>query len=99
MIHLHIYAVDHDSAIEIGKFLLKEHFCIDCKIEKNERIDSEGLKTLYEVNGISKLLLFQKIEEKMRSQFGGRYTEMFALPVVLMNWKRSNQIALEVEKV
>ena len=98
MVHLHIYTPTEGDALDICRALIREKFCVDCKVETNRLVDESGLKVIYEKNALSKFPLFQQIERYLRDHFSGRYTDLFSLPIVNLNGDKGEQIPLGVEK-
>lgn len=99
MVHLHIYTHLEQDAYAIAHALIREKYCVDCKIEVNRLVDESGIKDIYELNAVSKFLLFQQIDRYLRENFSGHYTELFSLPIVNLKGDKGDHIPLDVEKV
>ena len=97
MIVLHILAHDETQAHDLSEVLLRERLWIDPFIE------GEGI-TLYhdsgvmnearkvKIHGKTRAALFDQVQRRIRELYPYQIPDVYAVPIVSMNWEDSEQL-------
>ena len=102
MILLHIRTTDKALATEISNFLLNEKLIIDTFLTQGiaSRRNKEGkviAKTEYLVFGKTKALLFDNIDQLIRSKYEDRMPILYSLPIINMDWEQTLELREKTE--
>lgn len=104
MIFLRISSRDEDKMEQIATLLLEEKLVIDVNIKR-------GLERLTMKNGVlvktkiclltakTKSLLFSTIDQRLKKEFPEKMPELYALPIVNMDWEQSKELSEVVKLV
>lgn len=57
------------------------------------------LENRFMLSAITKGLLFTAIEKRLKETFSNKEIELYAVPIVNMNWEQSNKLVSSIEKV
>jgi uncharacterized protein involved in tolerance to divalent cations len=104
MIHLQIYSKEEKIIEKVAEILISKNLAIDLTVDRDvERLTVENGKIVYNkvylLSAKTKSLLFQKIENTLRSVFMDNMPELYSLAVVQMDWKQANVLTESLEKV
>jgi len=103
MILLRIVSKNEAMLDEVAGFLLKENLAIDVNMKRHlERIELvDGFITsvrLFLLTAKTRSLLFETIQLKLREKYGNNLPEIYALPIVNMDWKSADDIHSKVRQ-
>lgn len=104
MIQLNITVNDYSEAARVASYLLSNKLVLSAKIfsrikelrENNNKIDVQN-KVL--ITALTKGLLFSLIEQKLREFAQPASFEIYALPIVNMDWQQAERLTADLEKV
>lgn len=104
MIFLRISSQNETLIEQIAKLLLKEHLVIDVNIKRNiERLMLSDDKLFGErttlLTSKTKALLFSQIDELIRAKFPKEKMEIYALPIVYMDWEDAKHLRETIQVV
>lgn len=104
MISLQIITDHKALANEITNYLLNEKLILEAII--HEKVTSKVLqkgtvissdKVL--ISGITKALLFTKINQELEKKFNKQNFTTHSVPIVYMDWERQNKLLQQVENI
>ncbi|MGB0367951.1 MAG: divalent cation tolerance protein CutA [Flavobacteriales bacterium] len=95
MILLRIVSKSEAKIEEIAKLLLTEKFVIDVNIKREaQRVElvNDRLKyaSVFVLTAKTKATLFATINKRLNLEFPQNLPEIYALPIVEMDWKQAN---------
>ena len=104
MIHLRITSFSEDIMEQVADLLLKNRLAIDMDIDRDvERLvyekDQVISRQLYVLTASTKSLLFPRIDQMLRDQFGDDVPEIYGLAIVHMDWDQKQHLTEDLEKV
>lgn len=104
MIALQIITKNTETAHKISDYLLKNDLILEALIMDNI-ISKEILagdiitKSKVQITGITKALLFDKINAELSSNFDKTLYTLHSVPIVYMDWDRQNKLLQQVENI
>ncbi|MBY0426533.1 MAG: hypothetical protein K2Q22_12905 [Cytophagales bacterium] len=104
MVLLYVLSEDKNQIEEIAKDLLNQHFVASVNIDwdRDRLFMSNGFLARKKVNlltGVSKSLLFPKIDNFLRDKYGPAIPEIFTAPIVNMDWDLATTLIENTEKI
>lgn len=104
MVLLYVLSDDKAQIEEIAKDLLTLHYVSTVNIDwdRDRVFISNGFLARKKVNlltGISKSLLFPKIDNYLREKYGKAVPEIFTAPIVNMDWDLAQTLIQNTEKI
>ncbi len=105
MILLHIISPSYKQLNEVAEFLVNKRLIIDALVqgcmgfrlhEAKGKVESQQVNLLV---GKTKALLFDTIEQTLRSRYGDDMPEIYSVPIVNMNWEKSRELADNTIKI
>lgn len=103
MIFLRIVSKSETQIEEIAKLLLLENLVIDVNIKRQiERADLESnelkFTRMFLLTAKTRAVLFDKIDKRLNAEYPNNLPEVYALPIMEMDWKQADQLKKEVAK-
>ena len=99
MITLKVCSSSIDQIKGIAQFLLEQKLAIDININSINRLNlvNNTLEesSFFELNGKTKALLFQNIDDLIKSKFKPA-PEIYSSPIVHMDWEQTKLLAKEI---
>ncbi len=104
MIFLRILSKSEIKAEEIAYLLLRKKLAIDLNIKRNiERLQLQQKKLISTKVTLltckTKALLFPVIDEELRKLYTDAMPEVYAMPIVYMDWEQSQSLISSVKSV
>ena len=104
MISLQIITIDRKLADNMAEFLLKNHLVLETLIAENviskELIKDEIVtKIKVQITGLTKALLFDKINNELNFHFNNCDFTIHSTPIVYMDWDRQTKLLQQVENI
>jgi uncharacterized protein involved in tolerance to divalent cations len=104
MILLHILSEDREEIEDISSLLLNHRLITSVNIdwERDRLVLEQGVVVKKKVNllsGITKALLFQKIDALIRSKFPKNVPEIYSIPIVNIDWDLAHSLIENTEKI
>lgn len=105
MMTLQIVSESEDFLNEIAEFLLKEELIANAMISRDlvvmtKELDGSISSTEnFLLKGISKSLLFQKINDRLREEFGEHIPLVYSEPIILIDSEKIDEIMFRLSKV
>jgi len=104
MLLLRVISKNKAQLERIAEIFLVERFGLDINLKTSaERLElvngNLSSTTVFILTAKTKTLLYPDIEKRIKEEFPGREPEMFALPIVYMDWDQAKNLAKEVKKV
>ncbi len=101
---LYILSEDKNQIEEIATDLLMKQFVASVNIDwdRDRLFMSNGFLARKKVNlltGVSKSLLFTKIDDFLRNKYSSDLPEIFTSPIVNMDWDLAQSILESTEKI
>lgn len=101
MIFLRIVSKSESKIEEIAKILLTEKLAIDVNIQRNvERAElvGEELKCTQIVllTAKTRAVLFDSIDKRLNEEYPDQLPEVYAIPIMQMDWKQANELKKDV---
>ncbi len=101
MIFLRILSSSEPKIERIAKVLLEEALVIDVNIkrhiERAELVDGElKCSKNYLLTAKTKSTLFDRIDKRLNEEFPDNLPEIYALPIVEMDWKQAENLTKSV---
>lgn len=101
MIFLRIVSKSEAKIEEIAKLLLSENLVIDVNIkrhvERAELVNGELVFTrIVLLTAKTKSILFDLIDKRLNQKYPSHMPEVYAMPIMQMDWKQANQLKNEV---
>lgn len=96
MILLHIHTKDIEISKEITNFLISEKLILNSFIIKEAYFPNDINSFL--ITCKTKALLFETIEKQLLEKFKNQYQDIYALPIVNMNWEQAQEIKQSLKK-
>jgi uncharacterized protein involved in tolerance to divalent cations len=104
MILLRIVSNNEKKSERVAEILLSENLGMDVNIKRHaERLElvngSLISSRIYILTAKTKSLLFQTIDERLRREFPDNRPEIYALPIVYMDWDDARHLTDSIVKV
>ncbi len=104
MIFLRISSSNEANIEQIAEQLLSERLVIDVNIKRNiERLRLDKGKLVSErttlLTSKTKGLLFNQIDELIRTHFPEETMEIYSLPIIHMDWEDAKHLKEEIQEV
>jgi len=103
MIQMHIGTQSEQQAIEIIDFLEDDKLIVDALIiETQKRSRTNGISqhsTYYMILGKTKALLFNTIDDALRSKYPDNLPSIYSTPIVNMDWDETKDLREKTAKV
>ena len=101
MIFLRIVSKSESKIEEIAKLLLSEKLAIDVNIkrhvERAELVNGELTCTrITLLTAKTKSLLFDSIDKRLNEEYPYHMPEIYAMPIMQMDWKQANELKKDV---
>ena len=100
MITLKVCSPDIDQLEKVALFLLERKLTLDINIIKDitriNKVDGKIVSsTVTELNAKTKALLFQEIDELIKSNFKP-IPEIYSSPIIHMDWEQTKQLSKKI---
>jgi uncharacterized protein involved in tolerance to divalent cations len=101
MIFLRILSKSEVKIEEIAKLLLYEKLVIDVNIKRHvERAELVNGKLIFTrivlLTAKTKAVLFDSIDQRLNEKYPNHMPEVYAMPIMQMDWKQANELKKEV---
>ncbi len=101
MILLRIVSKSESKIEQIAKLLLSEKLVLDVNIkrhvERAELVNEELQCTrIVLLTATTKAILFDFIDKRLNQEYPNDMPEVYAMPIMQMDWKQANQLKKEV---
>ena len=101
MIFLRIVSTSEPKTERIAKILLEERLVLDVNIkrhiERAELVNGElKCSKIYLLTAKTKSTLFDVIDKRLNEEFPNNLPEIYALPIVEMDWKQAENLTKSV---
>ena len=104
MIFLRIVSKSEPKMEEIAKLLLEEKLVIDVNIKRNleraELVNGDLVFTkVYLLTAKTKAVLFDSIDKMLNELYAGHMPEVYAMPIMEMDWKQAQKLTTDIKQV
>ena len=104
MVFLRIVSKSEAKINEIAKVLLEEKLVIDVNVKRHidraELVNGELLFTkVYLLTAKTRAVLFDAIDDLLNKMYPNHLPEIYALPIMQMDWKQAEKLTKDVKKV
>jgi uncharacterized protein involved in tolerance to divalent cations len=104
MILLRIVSKSEQKIEQIAEVLLRERLAIDVNIKRNtERAEivNDGLVTsqVHLLTAKTRAVLFDNIDKLLNEMYPNHLPEVYALPIMQMDWKQAESLTKDVKSV
>jgi len=104
MIFLRIVSKSEHKVLQIAELLLSENLAIDVNIKRNaERAEMVNGKLVitpvFLLTAKTKAVLFETIDDLLNEMYPKNLPEVYALPIMQMDWKQAKNLASDVRSV
>ena len=105
MIVIHILTKDSSQANEIAEYLVAKKLMLNAITTDKVMVTRSGSdgkiknETNFLLMGQTKALLFNTIDEKLRSKYGKEMPALYSVPIVNMDWEQANELVTKTVRV